>query len=234
MVASAATRNSSPSSRCVARKIGGHMKKAIARVLVLVLLLESSSCAYLFHGTSDQINIYSGDPQARLYLNDQLIGVGNATATVDRDVHYQLTAKAPGCTDQTLTTGDKFDPTSLLGIFVDLGLISILVIDMAASGAAWKTYPLSYTVTPICLAATQAATPMPVMPAPAPTPTSAVQAPAPTAAVATSASTPAVATPAPTPAPASAVQAPAPIAAPAAPASTPAAATPAPTPAAAR
>src|SRR6202158_341031 len=214
MVASAATRNSSPSSRCVARKIGGHMKKAIARVLVLVLLLESSSCAYLFHGTSDQINIYSGDPQARLYLNDQLIGVGNATATVDRDVHYQLTAKAPGCTDQTLTTGDKFDPTSLLGIFVDLGLISILVIDMAASGAAWKTYPLSYTVTPICLVATQVATPIPVMAAPAPTPapTSAVQAPAPTAAVATSASTPAVATPAPTPAPASAVQAPAPIA----------------------
>src|SRR5216683_2351840 len=202
MVASAATRRGfcPLSSHCVARKIGGHMKKAIARVLVLVLLLESSSCAYLFHGTSDQINIYSGDPQARLYLNDQLIGVGNATATVDRDVHYMLTAKTPGCTDQTLTTGDKFDPTSLLGIFIDLGLISILVIDMAASGAAWKTYPLSYTVTPICLAATQAATPIPLMPAPAPTPASAVQAPAPTAALAAPASTPAVATPAQTPA----------------------------------
>src|SRR6266849_2971205 len=202
MVASAATRRGSCllSSHCVAHKIGGHMKNVIGRFLVLVLLVESSSCAYLFHGTSDQINIYSGDPQARLYLNDQLIGVGNATATVDRDVHYMLTAKAPGCTDQTLTTGDKFDPTSLLGIFIDLGLISIFVIDMAASGAAWKTYPLSYTVTPICLAATQAATPIPVMPAPAPTPTSAVQAPAPTAALAASASTPAVATPAQTPA----------------------------------
>ena len=90
------------------------MRKVIARLIVLVMLFESSSCAYLFHGTSDQINIYSGDPQAKLYLNDQLIGVGNASATVDRDVHYTITAKAPECADQTLTTRLQFDPTSLL------------------------------------------------------------------------------------------------------------------------
>ena len=154
----------------VHHKVWGHMKKVLAKFLALALLVESGSCAYLFHGTSDQINIYSGDPQAKLYLNDQLIGVGNASATVDRDVHYTITAKAPGCADQTVTTGDKFDPTSLLGIFIDLGLISILVIDMAASGAAWKTNPLSYTVTPICPVATPAATPTSVMAAPAPTP----------------------------------------------------------------
>src|SRR6266849_1110336 len=223
MVASAATRRGSCllSSHCVAHKIGGHMKKVIGRFLVLVLLVESSSCAYLFHGTSDQINIYSGDPQARLYLNDQLIGVGNATATVDRDVHYMLTAKVKGCTDQTLTTGDKFDPTSLLGIFIDLGLVSILVIDMAASGAAWKTYPLSYTVTPICLVATQAATPTPVMalPAPTPAPTSVMPAPAPTPTP-----TSPVQAPAPTPAPTSAVEAPLQAPAVAAPPPTPAAA----------
>jgi hypothetical protein len=143
------------------------MRKILARFIVLVLLFDSSSCAYLFHGTSDQINIYSGDTRANLYLNGQLIGVGNATATVDRDVHYEITAKAPECADQTVTTGDKFDPTSLLGIFIDFGIISILVIDMAASGAAWKTYPLSYTVTPVCPEVTRAAAPSSTVVAPA-------------------------------------------------------------------
>jgi hypothetical protein len=35
-------------------------------------------------------------------------------------------------------------------VFLDLGIISILIIDMAATDAAWKTYPLSYVVNPIC------------------------------------------------------------------------------------
>jgi hypothetical protein len=115
-----------------------------------MLLVETTSCAYLFHGTSDQVNVYSGDPNALLYLDDQLIGRGNASATLDRDRKYTITAKAPGCENSTVITNDKFDPTSLLGILIDFGIISILVIDMAATGAAWKTYPLSYTVTPIC------------------------------------------------------------------------------------
>jgi hypothetical protein len=37
-----------------------------------------------------------------------------------------------------------------LGLLIDLGIISILVVDMAASDAAWKTYPLDYSLNPIC------------------------------------------------------------------------------------
>jgi len=147
----------------------------LARALAVILLIETSSCAYLFHGTSDQISVYSGDPDAKLYLDDQLIGRGNASATVDRDRKYTITAKGPGCEDGTVTTGDKFDPTSLLGIFIDAGIISILVIDMAATGAAWKTYPLSYTVTPICPVATPSTI---ASPTPSAAPTPAASAPA--------------------------------------------------------
>jgi hypothetical protein len=124
--------------------------RLITRTLALLLRFESTGCAYIFHGTSDQINISSGDPDAKIYLNDQLIGRGNATATVDRGRKYKITAKAPGCYDNTVVTGDKFDSVSLLGVFLDLGIISILIIDMAATDAAWKTYPLSYAVNPIC------------------------------------------------------------------------------------
>jgi hypothetical protein len=49
------------------------------------------------------------------------------------------------------------------GILIDLGIVSILIIDMAATDAAWKTYPLSYSVNPICPAPQSApsATPTP-------------------------------------------------------------------------
>ncbi len=133
--------------------------RLVAEVLALILFLETASCAYLFHGTSDQISISSGDPDAKIYLDEQLIGRGNATATIDRGKKYTITAKAPDCQDSTVTTGDKFDPTSLLGLFLDLGIVSILVIDMAATDAAWKTYPLSYALNPICSLKPQTSTP---------------------------------------------------------------------------
>ena len=127
-----------------------HFVKIIAKLLALCLFLQATSCAYLFHGTSDQITINSADPNTVIYVNDQLIGRGNASYTADRGKTYTIVGKDAGCTDASETTGDKFDPASLLGIFIDAGLISILVIDMAATDAAWKTYPLSYTVNPIC------------------------------------------------------------------------------------
>lgn len=144
--------------------------RLLARALAVILLIETSSCAYLFQGTSDHISVHSADPDAELYLDDQLIGRGNASATVERDRTYTITAKAPGCETGTVTTGEKFDPTSLLGIFIDVGIISILVIDMAVTGAAWKTYPLSYAVIPICPAAAPSTIASPT-PSAAPTPT---------------------------------------------------------------
>jgi len=152
--------------------------KLLARILAVIVALESASCAYLFHGTSDQITINSADPNTMIYVDDKLIGKGNASDTVERGKTYTIVGKAPGCTESTVTTGDKFDPASLLGIFIDLGIISILVIDMAATDAAWKTYPLSYSVNPICpaVAATPSTSPTPTptttpAPAPASTPT---------------------------------------------------------------
>jgi hypothetical protein len=59
-----------------------------------------------------------------------------------------LRAEKEGCESTTSTTTESFDPTSLLGIFIDFGLISIPV-DMI-SGAAWKIEPTTYTLTPVC------------------------------------------------------------------------------------
>jgi hypothetical protein len=104
----------------------------------------------MFHGTTDEIHVQSMNPQAELYLNDQPVGIGSATVTVQRDKTNIIQAKAPGCQTRTEETSYKFDGVSLLGLLIDAGIITILVIDMGVTGSAWKTYPTSYTVTPIC------------------------------------------------------------------------------------
>jgi hypothetical protein len=125
----------------------------VARLVILTFTIQSFGCAWMFHGTSDEIHVQSLDPKAEIYVNNQPVGIGSATTTVERDKTATIEARAPGCETRTEETGSKFDGISLLGILLDLGIISILVVDMGATGAAWKTYPLTYTVTPICSAA---------------------------------------------------------------------------------
>lgn len=122
----------------------------IAKLVILCFLIQSTGCAYMFHGTSDQITIQSPDKDAMIYLDNLLVGKGSAQATAERGKKYTITAKKDGCADHMVQTGDKFDSVSLLGILIDFGLISIIVVDWLGTSAAFKTYPTVYTVTPIC------------------------------------------------------------------------------------
>jgi hypothetical protein len=123
--------------------------KATAAIVVIVLSLQVTGCAYMFHGSTDNITIQSADKDAQIYLNGVLIGKGSAMATVDRGTQATITAKKAGCSDNLVQTGERFDAVSLLGILLDLGIISILVVDNV-TGAMWKTVPTVYNVNPVC------------------------------------------------------------------------------------
>ena len=124
--------------------------RAIAKVVVAILLLQLTGCAAMFHGSSDQITIQSADPDSKIYMDNVLIGKGTAMASVKRNTTHSIIAKKQGCADNLVQTENSFDAVSLLGFFIDFGVISMLVIDWAATGAMWKTDPLVYHVTPIC------------------------------------------------------------------------------------
>lgn len=113
-------------------------------------MVSTLGCALMFHGKSDQIRIQSQSSDTTLYLDGTEIGKGTATAIVRRGQKYALTARKNGCSNSSpIQTGSKFDEVSLLGILIDWGLISILLVDNL-SGALWKTEPTVYTVLPIC------------------------------------------------------------------------------------
>lgn len=113
------------------------MKKFIAALLSLTITL--SGCASMINGTTQNISVSSTQRDAKLYMNGEYIATGNGVATLKKKDDYILTAKKDGCNDTSVPVSKSFDPTTLLGILIDFGIISMLVIDGAVTGA-WNKF----------------------------------------------------------------------------------------------
>jgi len=120
----------------------------VKRFIAVVVVLALGACASIIHGTSDQITVNSLEKNTTIYIDGLPRGKDLASADIKRGNTHALRAVKEGCQDNNAQTVEKFDTTSLLGILIDLGIISI-PIDLM-SGAAWKAEPRIYTVTPIC------------------------------------------------------------------------------------
>jgi len=125
-------------------------------MLLVILVFQLTGCAAMFHGTNDEVIVTSGDPDAKLYMDATYLGKGSGTAIVKRNTVHTVFARKKDCADGIAQTQTSFDAVSLLGILIDSGLISMLVVDWAATGAMWKTDPLHYNVTPNCDTSEQA------------------------------------------------------------------------------
>ncbi|MFN4266500.1 MAG: PEGA domain-containing protein [Aquabacterium sp.] len=122
--------------------------KKIALLASLVSVGLLSGCASVIRGTSDTVTVNSLEKGTTIYINGAPRGVDVAQVQVKRGNVHQIRVEKEGCQPVAETTSEKFDATSLLGILLDFGLITIPV-DLI-SGAAWKAEPTTYTVTPIC------------------------------------------------------------------------------------
>lgn len=123
------------------------MRKLIPALLCLTLF---TGCASMFHGSSQQIAIRSNQPDVDLYVNEMLIGKSNAVTSFKKKEDYIITARKDGCTAVSIPAQKSFDATTLLGILIDFGIISILVVDGAATGAWQKFDQTSYVIDPQC------------------------------------------------------------------------------------
>jgi hypothetical protein len=61
-----------------------------------------------------------------------------------------ISVRKEGCDEGTAVVEKEFDPVTLLGLLWDFGLISILVVDLAATGAVNKFKHTTFTVNPHC------------------------------------------------------------------------------------
>ena len=104
----------------------------------------------MFHGATQQVSIRSNVPDAELYVNEAFIGKGNGVTTFHKNKNYTIVARKQGCSDVTAIPTKSFDALTLLGILIDFGIISILVVDGAATGAWTQFDQTSYVVDPQC------------------------------------------------------------------------------------
>ena len=113
------------------------MRKIICVVMTATILL--SGCASMFHGTTQQVSVRSNVPDAKIYANEEYIGTGNGVTTFKKKNDYILTARKDGCNDTSVIPTKSFDATTLLGVLIDFGLITVLLVDGAATGA-WNQF----------------------------------------------------------------------------------------------
>ncbi|NCO58281.1 MAG: hypothetical protein COW73_00245 [Nitrospirae bacterium CG18_big_fil_WC_8_21_14_2_50_70_55] len=119
---------------------------------VVVSLVSSSlsGCAAMFHGSTQQVAVRSNVPGTELFANEAYVGKDNGVTTFHKNQNYMITARKAGCTDTTVPASKSFDAITLLGVFIDFGIISVLLIDGAATGA-WQQFDQnSYVIDPRC------------------------------------------------------------------------------------
>lgn len=122
------------------------------RKVAIALFISSllSGCASMFHGTTEQIAVRSNVEGAELFVNEAYIGRGNGITSFQKSKNYNITVRKSGCQAVTVPVSKSFDPITLLGLLLDYGIISILLIDGAATGAWQKFDQTSYVIDPHC------------------------------------------------------------------------------------
>lgn len=121
--------------------------------LLLSIVLISSSCAAMFTGTSETLYVRSDEPSTRFFLNERDLGTGtSAVTTVQKKKLNTSTFRVvkEGCHDKSMPIETAFNPVTLLGIFLDWGVVSIVVVDWLATGAVTKASQTQYVLTPEC------------------------------------------------------------------------------------
>jgi len=124
--------------------------KALKTVIAIILCISIAGCATMFHGSTQMVSIRSNVDDAKLYVNEAYIGKGSGVATFRKNKRYTIVARKEGCSDGVALPTKSFDAITLLGILIDWGIISILIIDGACTGAWTQFDQESYVVDPQC------------------------------------------------------------------------------------
>jgi uncharacterized protein YceK len=125
------------------------------QILVLTLIVTYlTGCASMFSGTTQKLTLRSEVPGTDFYVNDEKVGTDNVIVTIPkkRIKNTEIVAKKEGCTNAISSVDTAFDATTLLGVFVDLGLFSILLVDYGINGATREATKTNYMLNPTCRA----------------------------------------------------------------------------------
>lgn len=137
-----------PSNAASRRRI-----RAFVPTAMLASTMLFQGCAAMISGSNATLRLNSANEDTVFYIDDRIVGRGTEARTelpkkgIRKAV---LLGRAHGCEDVSTAIDTTFDPVTLAGLVVDLGLISILVVDGILTGATTKARIDTYDLTPNC------------------------------------------------------------------------------------
>ncbi len=114
----------------------------------IILLVSLMGCATMFHGSTQMITIRSNYDDTKFYVNEAYVGTGSAVTVFKKKKNYIIRASRKGYEDITIPATKSFDATTLLGILLDWGIISILCVDGIGTGAWQQFDQTNYVIDP--------------------------------------------------------------------------------------
>lgn len=132
------------------------MFSQILNLIVFISLLINASCASMLSGTTETMYVRSEVPGTKLFYNKTEIGTDEAKIKVSKKrlKGAKFIAIKQGCETATAPIETKFDKTSLWGLLLDLGIVSILIVDWGIYGSVREANKINYVLNPICPAPT--------------------------------------------------------------------------------
>lgn len=123
------------------------MLRSLLVASILVIIPFSGSCASIISGGHDTISVTSTEKGTAIYIDGVLRGTDSVEAEVKRGHRHEIRAEKDGCQTVAFETSESWDATSLLGVLIDFGIVTV-PLDFLIGGC-WKTSPTLYTVSPV-------------------------------------------------------------------------------------
>ena len=112
-------------------------------IFLVFVLLSVSGCSTIFNGASQTVVIRGKSLDEKVFINERYMGTGKVATTFNKNEDYIITVEKDNCESVTIPASKSFDPTTLLGLPIDFGIISILLIDGAVTGS-WQKFNRTY------------------------------------------------------------------------------------------
>ncbi|MBL7554387.1 MAG: hypothetical protein JNM24_01095 [Bdellovibrionaceae bacterium] len=122
--------------------------------LVFLLSFQLISCATILHGSTEQVEILSSVSDTKIYVNDVYRGIAGPEAplevTIPKRGRVTFVGKKENCDSREQVVRRSVDPATFLGVLIDGGLISILLVDIVGTNAFVHANQSSYLLEPEC------------------------------------------------------------------------------------
>lgn len=118
------------------------MHSKFFKIILVGSLLINSGCATIFHGSTDSIEIKVDKPAAKVFINEVPIGITSPDQSLKAEIPKRgnviISIEHESCKTEEYKINRTIDPVTFLGLLIDGGIFSILVVDILGTNAFVK------------------------------------------------------------------------------------------------